>query len=103
MQLLHQWTVAVEQHQAGERDAALTSVSTWTNDELELMRAYVQLLVELPLTNNERRARTAKVPRADLAAIRGLAKNLRARDDIGDFRKRAAIFHTDAALLASAP
>ena len=40
------WIKAVDGHSAGESDAALRTINDWTYNDLELMRPYVELLVD---------------------------------------------------------
>ncbi len=74
----------------------------WSYNDLELMRGYVEALVELPVSTRARETRRRIVGR-DLGPVKELSKNLRLRGDFEEFKKRAAILHTDAALLGSMP
>ena len=98
MRLLDSWIKAVDQHAAGKSDEALERITNWTYTDLELMRGYVEALVELPLSNRARDARRRIVDR-DLAAIKELIKNLKLKGDFEEFKKRAAILHTDTAIV----
>ena len=102
MLLLDSWIKAVDQHSAGESDEALAHVTKWTYSDLELMRGYVEALVELPQATRAREARRRSVG-FDLGTIKERTKDLKLRRDFEDFKKRAAILHTDAALLGSMP
>ena len=42
------------EHAAGESDAALATITAWTYNDLELMRAYVEALAEVPNDNRDR-------------------------------------------------
>ena len=103
LQRLHDWVLAVDSHQAGERDTALRSIGEWTYDNIDMMRAYVELLVELPNDNRERATRRRQISRGDVAKVRQRTVELQARGDFDLFRKRAAILHTDLALLTFVP
>lgn len=102
LQRLHEWALAVDHHQAGERDAALTSIGAWNYDDLERMRPYIAALAEVPL-DQQGVVRKGQVSRRDLAEILRRTRELRARGDIDAFRKHAAILHTDLALLTFVP
>ena len=98
---LRGWIDAVDAHAAGQTDAALTVVTAWTYEDLELMRPYVEALVLAPSARNaERRTRRERI-RRDGPAIAGLTSALQSRGDFDTFRKRAALLHTDAAILGS--
>ena len=101
--LLDRWITAVDEHAAGESDAALATVTGWSYDDLELMRPYVETIVGAPLQNNRDRARRRRLlDDKDVQQIRVLAKS-RIPRDVDRFRKRAVLLHTDAALLGSPP
>jgi tetratricopeptide (TPR) repeat protein len=103
MQRLDEWVLAVDSHQAGERDPALRSIGTWTHDDLDMMRPYVEAIAGLPNKSNDRDARRRQISRGDLAKIRARALELEARGDFTVFLKRAAMLHTDLALLTFVP
>jgi tetratricopeptide (TPR) repeat protein len=98
MRLLDEWILSVDQHSAGESDAALSHLTGWSYNDLELMRGYVEALVELPVSSRAREARRRIVGR-DFGAVKELGKNLRIRGDFEEFKKRAVMLHTDAAIL----
>jgi tetratricopeptide (TPR) repeat protein len=100
--LLDGWIKSVDQHSAGESDEALARLTDWTYNDLELMRGYVEALVGLPLNTRARDNRRSIVGR-DFAAIKERVTDLKLRGRFDDFMKRAAILHTDAALLGSMP
>lgn len=99
MQMLAEWVTMVDRHAAGERDEGLAQIGKWNTADLDLMRAYVEALTEVPLDSPERSQRRRLVSGNDLAAIKQHTVNLRAGHNFEQFRKRAAILHTDAALL----
>jgi tetratricopeptide (TPR) repeat protein len=103
MQLLTEWVVIVNRHAAGERDAALAQIGSWNADDLEMMRAYIDALTEVPLDNPARVTRRRPISGNELAAIRERTQVLRAGGNFNEFRKRAAVLHTDTALLESLP
>jgi tetratricopeptide (TPR) repeat protein len=104
IRMLSDWVVAVDQHTAGESDQALTRITAWTYDDLELMRTYVETLAEAPTVNNRDRGRRWTALGAnDREQIHVLKEQVRRRGDFDTFRKRAAVLHTDAALLAALP
>jgi tetratricopeptide (TPR) repeat protein len=104
MDLLRDWIKAVDGHSAGESDAALRTINDWTYNDLELMRPYVELLVDAPILRDDARGRRrSTIGMVDRALIRALTKDLTLRGDFDAFRKRAAILHTDSALSGSAP
>jgi len=100
---LRGWIDAVDTHAAGQTDTALTVVTSWTYDDLELMRPYVEALVVAPTERNSARAARRRRLGADASAILELTRSLQLRGDFDVFRKRAAILHTDAAVLGSLP
>jgi tetratricopeptide (TPR) repeat protein len=101
--MLQDWIKAVDSHRAGEADAALAAITSWTYTDLEMMRTYVETFVGAPINRNrDRLRRRSLLSTLDLAVIRELAKvNLGGQSE--SFRKRAAILHTDAAILGSPP
>jgi tetratricopeptide (TPR) repeat protein len=103
MAMLHDWVRFVDEHTAGETDAALDRVTAWTYNDLELLQAYVEALTEVPLNTHSLAARRRQITRIDLAEIKERTKDLQRRGDFDRFRKRAAILHTDAAILGAAP
>ncbi|HTH25265.1 MAG TPA: tetratricopeptide repeat protein [Vicinamibacterales bacterium] len=103
MGMLRDWVRFVDEHTAGETDAALDSLTAWTFDDLELMQAYVEALAEVPLNTQTRDARRRQITGIDLAEIKERTKDLQRRGDVDRFRKRAVILHTDAAILGAAP
>ena len=98
---LRGWIDAVDRHAAGQSDAALAVVTAWTNDDLELMRPYVEALVLPPSERNGERAKRRRQLRRDESAILEVTRSLQKRGDFDLFRKRAAMLHTDAAILGS--
>jgi len=97
------WVAAVREHQAGESDKALSTITAWTYDDIERMRPLLEALVEAPTkTNRARSIRHSRIGPRDLAAIRDAAK-ARGTMDFDVFRRRAAVLHTDAALLGDPP
>ncbi|HEX6162135.1 MAG TPA: tetratricopeptide repeat protein [Vicinamibacterales bacterium] len=99
MRMFSEWLDAVEQHVPGEEDAALARIVAWTADDVEAMRGYIELLSGLPNDNPARAARQRRISRSDRAAIQMRASDLRGRGRLLPFVKRAALLHTDAALL----
>ena len=97
------WVAAVREHQAGESDKALSTITAWTYDDIERMRPLLETLVEAPRKNNRARSlRHSAIGPRDMAAIRDAAK-ARGLMDFDLFRRRAAVLHTDAALLGDPP
>jgi len=102
MGMLNDWIVMVDRHAAGERDEPLAKIAAWSVDDLDMMRAYLAAVTEVPVDSRERSLRRQQISGADLNLIRERSENLRRRG-FDDFRRRAAILHTDAALLESMP
>jgi tetratricopeptide (TPR) repeat protein len=100
--MLNEWIRSVDEHRAGEKDAALARVAAWNHDELEIMRGYVQVFAEVPVSSPERVARRRAIA-GHLGTIRDLLQVTLARGEFDRFRQRAAMLHTDAALLTSVP
>lgn len=101
MQLLNDWIAAVQQHTPGESDASLATLGSWSYEDFELMRGYVEALVELPTNDRERVMRRRRLA-GDLAAIKDRTKNLVLNGKFDAFKKRAALLHTDAAIRGAA-
>lgn len=105
--VLREWVDAVLRHIPGEADAALLVTSTWTAEDLRDAWLDVNILNALLRDPNLRafmvqqwgRAVRVEPPRPDLAAMRTMALALVPRPGADVFRKRAAIFHMDAAML----
>jgi len=101
--VLLDWIVAVREHRAGESDKALSTITAWTYDDLEEMRPLLETLVDAPTKNNPQRARRrSRVTAGEMEAVREALK-FRGVMDFDTFRRRAAILHTDAALLGDPP
>ena len=98
---LRGWIDAVDAHAAGQTDPALAVVTAWTYDDLELMRPYVETLVIAPPDRNRDRVNRQRRIRREVSAILELTRSLQSRGDFDVFRKRAAMLHTDAAMLGS--
>jgi hypothetical protein len=98
---LRGWIDAVDRHAAGQTDPALAVVTAWTYDDLELMRPYVEAVVLAPPDRNRDRVSRARRIRREASAILELTRSLQSRGDFDVFRKRAAMLHTDAAMLGS--
>ena len=103
MGMLRDWVRFVDEHTAGDTDAALDSLTAWTYNDLELLQAYVEALTEVPPNAQFRGIRRQQISDVDLAEIKERTKVLRGRGDFDRFRQRAAILHTDAAILGAAP
>lgn len=103
MKMLQDWITAVDQHEAGERDPALRTIGAWNVDDIDMMRAYIEAIAELPNNIGDRAARRDHISRGDMAKIRNHTMALQARGNFDRFLKRAAIFHTDLALLTFVP
>ena len=102
LDLLKDWVRLVHQHAAGEEDYALTQIGEWSADDLDLLRPYVEVFAGVPADTEERRIRRRRLTAGETAVIRTLEKN-EVRVPRDEFRKRAAMLHTDAALLESMP
>lgn len=103
LRMLGDWIDMVDRHAAGERDDSLSRIGDWSVEDLLLIRPYIEALTEAPLDHRARTTRRGDISRGDMGAIRELTKRLQARGTFDDFRKRAALLHTDAALIESAP
>jgi tetratricopeptide (TPR) repeat protein len=99
MRMLHEWVDAVDQHVAGEEDAPLARIMAWSMDDLDTMRGYVELVSGLPNDTPARAARRRRMSGADRTAVIARGRELQARGNFDQFLKRAALLHTDAALL----
>ncbi len=103
MDMLREWADAVMQHQAGESDRALASVG-WSYNDLELMQPFFEAFAGTPARNDDPRAafRRARLSGRDRMMVREEAQaRLLGRAD--QFRRRAAILHTDAAMFLDPP
>jgi tetratricopeptide (TPR) repeat protein len=102
--MLRDWIAAVDQHRAGEPDVPLSRVADWTYNDLEMMRPYIEALLEAPVrTDRDRARRSTLLSRNDVTGIREINKDLKLRGQFDLFRRRAAMLHTDAALLGPPP
>jgi tetratricopeptide (TPR) repeat protein len=107
--VLREWVDAVLGHVPGEADAALLVTSTLTAEALRDAWLDVNILNALLRDPNLRafmveqwgRRVRVEIPRPDLAAMRAMAMALVQRPGADVFRKRAAIFHMDAAILVT--
>ena len=98
---LRGWIDAVDAHAAGQTDPALAVVTAWTYDDLELMRPYVEAVLLAPPDRNRDRVSRRRRIRREMSAILEMTRSLQSRGDFDVFRKRAAMLHTDAAMLGS--
>lgn len=103
MKMLQDWITAVDQHQAGERDPALRTIGAWNHDDVDMMRAYIEAIAELPNDTGFRSFRRRQISGGDMVKIRQHVMGLQARGNLDRFLKRAAILHTDLALLTFVP
>jgi tetratricopeptide (TPR) repeat protein len=103
-EMLHEWADAVVEHRAGEDDEALSALADWSYDDLETMQPFLEAFVGKPERNDDPRAvtRRARLTGRDKALIRELSKD-RLGADPNAFRRRAAMLHTDAAVLLDPP
>ena len=102
--VLRQWIDAVEAHAAGTVDAPLERVTAWSYTDYERMRPYVEALVEAPTDHNRARAtRLSRLEAPERTAISDLRDAYLLTPRFDTFRHRAAVFHTDAAILGVTP
>lgn len=103
MDMLRDWAEAVVQHHAGQSDDALTTVA-WSYNDLELMQQFFEEFAGTPARNDDLRAaaRRAQFSGRNRARIRA-ASEAWLFADADRFRRRAAILHTDAAMLLDLP
>lgn len=102
--LLERWVIAVDTHAAGAEDTALAALDSWSYADFNSMRRYVEALVEAPAAGNPTRAKRLSLLKPEERSSIGAVRDrylLKARFD--QFRQRAAILHTDAALLSRLP
>lgn len=99
MRMFQEWFDAVDQHAAGEEDAALARILAWSSDDLEAMRGHIELLSDLPNNTPSRAARRRLVSGSDRTLVGLRGNDLRNRGRFEAFLKRAALLHTDVALL----
>ena len=103
MRLLDDWIAAVDEHTAGEHDAALARIAAWREDDLETMLDYVQALAGLRTNTSDRaRRREHLTSRGELGAIVKLSEHLKSRGGFDRFLTRAVLLHTDLAMFGSA-
>lgn len=103
MPAILEWTAAVRQHVPGQSDKALSTITEWTYDDIDKMRPLLEKLVDAPAKNDyERGRRFSRLSPRDMEAIREALK-ARGTMDPDLFRRRAAVLHTDAALLGPPP
>lgn len=100
---LRGWIDAVERHSAGQSDEALGVVTAWPHEDLERMRPYIEALVQAPTQDNAARVRRRRNSDINTTTVGELTRSLMFRGDFDDFKRRAAMLHTDAAILGSAP
>ena len=103
MDMLRAWADAVVQHHAGKSDQALTTVA-WSYNDLELMQPFFEAFAGTPARNDDSRAavRRARLSGRDRAMVRAESE-ARLLADADQFRRRAAILHTDAAMFLDSP
>jgi len=103
MDMLREWADAVWQHDAGESDRALATVD-WSYNDLELMQPFFEAFAGTPARNDDARAavRRRRLSGRDRMMVRAESEaRLVGRAD--QFRRRAAILHTDAAMFLDPP
>ena len=103
MDMLREWADAVMQHQAGESDRALATLA-WSYNDLELMQPFFEAFAGTPERNDDARAamRRARLSGRVRAMVREEAQ-ARLGNRADQFRRRAAILHTDAAIFLDPP
>lgn len=115
---LELWARAIEEHQAGVSDASLVRVAAWPHHELSRLLPYVEALlvlieqttaVTVPPSPNVLLPRPSgpgrPLPRLsahDVERVRALASRDWLQSDRNGFLKRAALLHTDVAILVPA-
>jgi len=98
---MREWIAAVDAHRLGEHDAALDRIGAWSFDQLDRNIRAIDVLVNP--SSGRTVGRLAYTNSAIGAEIEKIGRDLRERTDINTFRKRAALFHTDSALMISSP
>ena len=98
LEVLNEWIQAVQRHVVGEQDDSVGRLASWSNEELEGLRPYVEALVGFDARDEAARKRHTLVTLAERFSVRELVPSL---GEIGRFRKRAVMLHTDVALLSS--
>lgn len=103
-EMLRDWADAVDEHRAGEEDDALSKIGEWSYNDLEVMQPFLEAFVGTPQRNDDLRAakRRTHLTGRDQAMVRKESKD-RIGADADGFRKRAAMLHTDAAVLLDLP
>lgn len=103
-EMLGDWADAVVEHRAGEFDEALSKISDWTYNDLETMQPFLEAFVGKPERNDDPVAATrrARLTGRDKALVREESQR-RLGADPNAFRRRAAMLHTDAAVLLDPP
>ena len=99
VRMLDEWIVAVDQHTPGQRDAALDHVAGWSLDDIDRLRGYIEVFSGVRNNTASRAFRRRAISGDDMASIRERANEMQARGGFDRFLKRAAILHTDAALV----
>ena len=99
LRLLDEWIAAVDQHVPGQRDAGLESVAAWSLEDIDLVRGYIEVFSGVRNDTASRAFRRRAINRMDLASIRERANEMQARGGFDGFLKRAAMLHTDTALV----
>ena len=103
MDMLREWADTVMQHEAGESDRALATLA-WSYNDLELMQPFFEAFAGTPERNDDARAamRRARLSGRVRAMVRDEAQ-ARLGNRADQFRRRAAILHTDAAIFLDPP
>ena len=99
LRMLDDWIVAVDQHVPGQRDVALEHIAGWTLDDVDLVRGYIEVFSGVRNNTAGRAFRRRAINRIDMAAIGERSNEIRGRGGFDRFLKRAAILHSDAALV----
>lgn len=101
IRLLKVWIDAVHAHVPGSVDPALGSISTLDREDLLRLQPFVRALVGFaPDPRRVRATRRVWLSQADAAEVQLLAQMALRNLSVNDFRKRAALLHTDVVLLA---
>src|SRR6185436_464797 len=98
---MREWIAAVDAHRLGEHDEALDRIGAWSFDALDRNIKAIDVLVNP--SSGRTVGRLAYTNSLIGAEIEKMGRDLRERADINTFRKRAALFHTDSALMISSP
>jgi tetratricopeptide (TPR) repeat protein len=97
------WVTAVDQHEPGKRDAPLRQIRSWSPEQFDAAIPNLKAFLELASHPDDRTLRKPgrRFTKADINALASLVESWSTKISSRHLLERAALLHTDIALLPS--